>query len=101
MTTFIKTKLNKSDDQTNIDKYRLTANIIEYYIKSKLIIFPKSMIIRQSFHIKKMYVKMSKNKMFKIYILTFWSQLASCYAFYKLYLTVSGIIPSLKLIEQF
>ncbi len=25
--TFIKTKLNKSDDQTNIDKYRVHANI--------------------------------------------------------------------------
>ena len=29
MTTFIKTKFNISDDQTNIDKYRLVANIIE------------------------------------------------------------------------
>ncbi len=32
MTTFIKTKFKKSDDQTNIDKYRLAANIIEYHI---------------------------------------------------------------------
>ena len=31
MTTFIKTKFKKSDDQTNIDKYRLAANITEYY----------------------------------------------------------------------
>ncbi len=30
MTTFIKTKLKISDDQTNIDKYRLAANITEY-----------------------------------------------------------------------
>ena len=37
MTTFIKTKCKKSDDQTNIDKYRLAANITEYYIISKLI----------------------------------------------------------------
>ena len=36
MTTFIKTKLNKLDDQTNIDKYRLAANITEYHIISKL-----------------------------------------------------------------
>ncbi len=37
MTTFIKTKFEISDDQTNIDKYRLAANITEYHIKSKLI----------------------------------------------------------------
>ena len=29
MTTFIKTKFKISDDQTNIDKYRLAANITE------------------------------------------------------------------------
>ena len=28
-TTFIKTKIKKSDDQTNIDKYRVAANITE------------------------------------------------------------------------
>ena len=33
MTTFIKTKVKISDDQTNIDKYRLAANITEYHIK--------------------------------------------------------------------
>ena len=38
MTTFIKTKLKKSDDQTNIDKHRLAANITEYHILSKLIL---------------------------------------------------------------
>ena len=32
MTTFIKTKFNKLDDQTNIDIYTLTANITEYHI---------------------------------------------------------------------
>ncbi len=31
MTTFIKTKFKISDDQTNIDKYRLAANITEYH----------------------------------------------------------------------
>ena len=30
MTTFIKTKFNISDDQTNIDKYRLSAKITVY-----------------------------------------------------------------------
>ncbi len=34
MTTFIKTKLKKSDDQTNIDKYSVDANITEYHIIS-------------------------------------------------------------------
>ena len=38
MTTFIKTKFKISDDQTNIDKYRLAANIKVYYIISKLIL---------------------------------------------------------------
>ena len=33
MTTFIKTKLKKSDDQTNIDKYRVAANITVYHIR--------------------------------------------------------------------
>ena len=32
MTTFIKSKFKKSDDQTNIDKYSVTANISEYHI---------------------------------------------------------------------
>ncbi len=37
MTTFIKTKLKESDDQTNIDKYRVAANITKYHIIWKLI----------------------------------------------------------------
>ncbi len=32
MTIFIKAKPKKSDDQTNIEKYRVVANIAEYYI---------------------------------------------------------------------
>ena len=36
MTTLIKTKFNISDDQTNIDKYRLAAIITEYHIKNNL-----------------------------------------------------------------
>ena len=56
MTTFIKTKFKKSDDddQTNIDKYRVAANSIEYHIISKLIflrlIIPKFMKKRRLFH---------------------------------------------------
>ena len=38
MKTFIKTKFKISDDPTNIDKYRLAANITEYHIISKLIL---------------------------------------------------------------
>ena len=38
MTTFIKTKFKISDDQTNIGKYRLAANITEYHIISKVIL---------------------------------------------------------------
>ena len=56
MTTFIKAKIKKSDDQTDIDKYRVAANITEYHIISKLIflriIIPKFMMIRQLFHVK-------------------------------------------------
>ena len=36
MTTFIKKKFKKSDDQTNIEKYRVAVNINEYHIISKL-----------------------------------------------------------------
>ena len=39
MTTFMKAKLKKSDDQTNIEKYRVPENILPYYIK---IMLPKN-----------------------------------------------------------
>ncbi len=55
MTTFIKTKFKKSDDQTNIDKYRITTNTTENHIISKFIllrIIPKLMNIRELFNIK-------------------------------------------------
>ena len=56
MTTFIKTKFKKSDDQTNNDIYRIAANITEYHIISKLIflriIIPKFMKTRQLFRLK-------------------------------------------------
>ncbi len=38
MTTFIKKKFKISEDQTNINKYRLAANITVYHIISKLIL---------------------------------------------------------------
>ena len=38
MTTFIKSKFKISDDQTNIEKYKLTANITEYNFILKLIL---------------------------------------------------------------
>ena len=38
MTTLIKAKLKKSDNETNTDKYRVAANITEYYILSKVIL---------------------------------------------------------------
>ncbi len=49
MTTFIKAKLNKLDEQKNIDiEYRVALNMIEYQIQSKLIflriIIPKFMM---------------------------------------------------------
>ena len=58
MTTFIKTKFKKSDDQKNIDKYRVAANITEYIIISKLIflrIITKFMILRQLVHVKNVF----------------------------------------------
>ena len=49
-------KFNKSDYRTNIDKFRVDANITEYHIISKIIfrriIITKFMIIRQLFHVK-------------------------------------------------
>ena len=36
MTTFIKAKLKKADDQTNIEKYKVAANITEYHNKINL-----------------------------------------------------------------
>ena len=56
MKTFIKIKFIISDDQTNIDKYRLAANITEYHIISKLIlqriITTKFMMNRQLINVK-------------------------------------------------
>ncbi len=56
MTIFIKTKFKKSYDKTNIDTYKVAANIREYHTISKLIfhtiIIPKFMKIRQLFHEK-------------------------------------------------
>ncbi len=55
-TIFIKAKLKKSDDQTNIDEYSVAPNITECNIISKLIslriIISKFMMISQLFHVK-------------------------------------------------
>ena len=77
MTTSITTKFKKSDDQTNIRKYRVAANITEYHITSKLIFLRKN-------HSK---IYEDKNvgrnvKHFKMEVWTFWSQFSSCYALY-------------------
>ncbi len=55
-------KFKKSDDHTNIDKYRVLAIITEYYIKINLLWnhYSKLMKIRQLFHVKNV-SKMSKN----------------------------------------
>ena len=64
MTTLIKTKLKKSDDQTNMDKYRVAANITKYHVISKSIflriIITNFIKLRQLFHLK-----MSTKNMFK------------------------------------
>ncbi len=56
MTTFLKAKSKKSDDQTNIEKYRVTANITNYHIISKLVFLRKNiikfMMMRQLFHVQ-------------------------------------------------
>ena len=74
MTTIIKASLNKSDDQTNIDIYKVAVNITKYHIISKLfflrIIIPKFMIVRQLFH-----VKYTKINMYKNGVHTIWSGL--------------------------
>ena len=64
MTTFIRTKFKISDDQTNIEKYILAANITEYHIISKLILhrsnISKFMMTRQLFHVKNFKLKEKK-----------------------------------------
>ena len=46
-------KIHKSDDETNIDKYRVAANITEFHVISKLIFkgitIPKFRMKRQLF----------------------------------------------------
>ena len=49
-------KFKISDDQTNIDKYRLVSNITDYHIISKLILttnhYYKLLWFRESFEVK-------------------------------------------------
>ena len=56
ITTFIKSSFKISDDQTNIDKYNLAANITEYHIISKLIlqriIIIQTFVVQESFEVK-------------------------------------------------
>ncbi len=49
MATFMKAKHEKSDDHTNIDKYKVAANITEYLIIQKLI-FLRIIIIETGTH---------------------------------------------------
>ena len=55
------TIFKKSDDQTNIDKYRVAANITEYHIISKLIlqriIILIFLMIGHLFHVKNFQLK--------------------------------------------
>ena len=95
MTTFIKMKFKKSDDHTNIDKYRVAANITKYHIISKLIllriIIPKFMKIRQLFH-----VNISKSTCL-IWIYRLFGHNYRVTTLSTVYLNVWGIIiPSLK-----
>ena len=55
MTIFIKAKLKKSDEQTNIWKYRVAANITEYHIMSKLIF--RRIIIQKSHNDKGIFLR--------------------------------------------
>ncbi len=68
MTTFISANFIKSDNQTNIDKFRVTANITECNNISKLIflriIIPKFMMNRQLFHIKNVYKNVKDQHMY-------------------------------------
>ncbi len=57
MNIFTKAKIQKSDDQRNIKKYRVSANIIEYHSVSKFnfirIMIQTFMMIRYLFDVKK------------------------------------------------
>ncbi len=70
MTTFIIAKLKKSDDQTNIDKYKVAENITEYHIISILIF--QIYDDKELLHVR----NVCKNvNILKMDILTIWSQL--------------------------
>ncbi len=56
MTTFRKTKFNIADDNTNIDKYKLVANITEYKISN--LVFPSNFQVKE----EKKYSNRSINK---------------------------------------
>ena len=90
MTTFIQTKFKKSDDQTNIYKHKVAANITEYHIISKLIFLT---IIIQKFTVKINMIKWTYGHFGHNYRVA---------ALSTLYITVLVfIITSLKSIGQF
>ena len=96
-------KLKKSNDQMNIDNYRVAPNNTEYHIISKLIftrIIILKFMIRQLYHVKDICKHVKKINMFKMDVLNFVHtyRVPSLYAFYP---TVSRIIIlSLKWIRQ-
>ena len=67
MTTLIKGKLKKLDDQTNIEKYRIAANITEYHIMYIKIYLPNNhhskfiTIMQFIISCKEIYVKCQKS----------------------------------------
>ncbi len=95
MTKFIEMKFKKSDDvdQTNIEKYRVAANITEYHNKINL-----------NFKIHNQVIIACKNvkiNMFKMDVRTFGQNYRNA-TLSTFHLTVSGnIIPSLKSIGLF
>ena len=85
MKIFPKAKLKKSDNETNIDKYRVAANITEYHLYIKISL-PKS-------HHSKIMFKWKDGRFGQSY------RVAALSTFY---LTVTGIIlPSLISIVRF
>ncbi len=64
-----KNEVHISDDQTNIDRYRLATNITEYHIISKLIL---QRIIIKNFcgpesHLRKVQYRIAKSKKTKLF----------------------------------
>ena len=68
-------KIKKSDDQMNIDKYRVAGNITEYLMNIfPRTILPKFMMLRQLLQVNKV-CRNVKINFFKIDVMTFGSQI--------------------------